>query len=322
LVGILVLPIFSLGQTIGQTQVGQAQAGQAQIPSLSQIDCSQYTNTQEKLMCTYFNTLLQLYTLLIQQLQAKIVNQPVQSIQPTEPNKSYITVLSPNGGETYFLGSTQNIRWISSGDISLVNIELVSVSNLGRELMETRSITFSPIFNKGYYSWTIPRCTTGQECSSNFQIPPGKYYIKVSDANGNIFDMSDAPFSVVDSTNQSQSSITVVSLNGREKLEIGKTYEIKWYQQTSGDFYMHLERKRVSPYEYECSSNFCHFTGWAPFEHIDSIIDGRYDAGFHTVKWTIPYYIEPGNDYAICVSINSGYGERYDCSDTPFSIVK
>ena len=76
LVGILVLPTLSLGQT---------QAGQAQAHSLSQIDCSQYTNTQEKLMCTYFNTLLQLYTLLIQQLQAKIGTQPIQ--QPVEPVK-------------------------------------------------------------------------------------------------------------------------------------------------------------------------------------------------------------------------------------------
>jgi hypothetical protein len=103
-------------------------------------------------------------------------------------------------------------------------------------------------------------------------------------------------------------------------LEIGKTYEIKWYQQNPGDFYMHLERKKVFPYE--CSSNFCHFTGWAPFEHIDSIIDGRYGAGLHTVKWIIPDYIKPGDDYAIYVSINSEYGERYDFSDAPFSIVK
>jgi len=86
LVGILVLPTLSLGQTqTGQAQAGQMQADQAQVPSLSQIDCSQYTNTQEKLMCTYFNTLLQLYTLLIQQLQAKIGNQPIQ--QPVEPVK-------------------------------------------------------------------------------------------------------------------------------------------------------------------------------------------------------------------------------------------
>jgi len=74
LVGILVLPIFSLGQT--------------QNTTFSQIDCSQYTNTQEKLMCTYFNLLLQLYTLLIQQLQSRIgiqPGQPTQPIQPTQP---------------------------------------------------------------------------------------------------------------------------------------------------------------------------------------------------------------------------------------------
>ena len=69
LFGILVLPTLSLGQT--------------QNTTFSQIDCNQYTSQQEKLMCTFFNTMLQLYMLLLQQLQAKITNQPVQPIQPT-----------------------------------------------------------------------------------------------------------------------------------------------------------------------------------------------------------------------------------------------
>jgi hypothetical protein len=69
LVGILVLPTLSLGQT--------------QNTTFSQIDCSQYTSQQEKLMCTFFNTMLQFYMLLLQQLQARITNQPVQPIQPT-----------------------------------------------------------------------------------------------------------------------------------------------------------------------------------------------------------------------------------------------
>jgi hypothetical protein len=73
LVGILVLPTLSLGQT--------------QNTTFSQIDCSQYTSQQEKLMCTYFNLLLQLYTLLIQQLQSRIGIQPGQPVQPTEPTQ-------------------------------------------------------------------------------------------------------------------------------------------------------------------------------------------------------------------------------------------
>jgi len=89
LVGILVLPIFSLGQT-----TGQAQAGQAQAPSLSEIDCSQYSNTQEKLLCSYFNTLLKFYTLLIKQLQVKI-SQPVQPISPVQPSSEPPKLIKP-----------------------------------------------------------------------------------------------------------------------------------------------------------------------------------------------------------------------------------
>jgi len=38
------------------------------------LNCSQYSSSKDKLMCNYFNTLLQLYNLLIKLLQAKISN--------------------------------------------------------------------------------------------------------------------------------------------------------------------------------------------------------------------------------------------------------
>jgi hypothetical protein len=119
---------------------------------------------------------------------------------------------------------------------------------------------------------------------------------------------------------RTQAIIQVISPNGGEKLEIGKTYEIRWYQQTSGDVLVHLERKKSHPYE--CSSNFCHFSGWAQFEHVDNIIDGEFNAGLHTIKWLIPNNIEPGEDYAICALISNGFGQKYDCSDAPFTILK
>jgi len=110
LVGILILPTLSLGQTqTGQAQAGQMQAGQTQAPSLSQIDCSQYTNTQEKLMCTYFNTLLQLYISLVQKLQAKYKQvQNISSIPNSTYSTSFNVWLKTIGGEkSDFINSIQ-----------------------------------------------------------------------------------------------------------------------------------------------------------------------------------------------------------------------
>jgi hypothetical protein len=325
LVGILVLPTFSLGQT--------------QNTTFSQIDCSQYTSQQEKLMCTYFNLLFQLYTLLIQQLQSRIgiqPGQPVQLVEPTllpttcvdrEGEAPVITSIYPTSGP---VGTKVEIRGCNLAGFE-GDLDVVFVRSDGKEIPlyggnwhpgyggETRRgkiiiVTVESYCPDGHifgrYSGIVSPCET-------VEATPGVYKVYANPFGKR---SNPATFTITPSQPVQQNRpITVLSPNGGEKLEIGKTYEIKWYQQTSGDFSMHLERKRVFP---ECSSNFCHFTGWAPFEHIDSIIGGRYDAGFHTVKWIIPDYIKPGNDYAICVSINSEYGERDDCSDAPFSIVK
>jgi len=192
LVGILVLPIFSLGQTTGQVQAGQMQAGQAQVPSLSQIDCSQYTNTQEKLMCTYFNTLLQLYTLLIQQLQAKIGNPPIQQpvepvkpIQPIQPNQPSITILSPNGGELFYIGKDILVRF------SKTNLSPDSQLSLLVRLRNTQT-------NTEYALTNINTKDTEFTVNIPSNIPFGSYVLELKGYYENVllFDKSDAPFLV------------------------------------------------------------------------------------------------------------------------------
>lgn len=109
--------------------------------------------------------------------------------QETPPQESpSIKVLSPNGGESWMLGSTQTIRWISAGNISQVTISLVPIDpSIGTRLLGT-------VANGGSFSWTIPNCYQGNECSSNFQIPTGNYKIQISGSG--ISDQSDAPFTI------------------------------------------------------------------------------------------------------------------------------
>jgi hypothetical protein len=118
--------------------------------------------------------------------------------------------------------------------------------------------------------------------------------------------------------------IKVISPNGGEVWQKGNTYEIVWEQKVGGTFEIHLERKKSHPYE--CSSNFCHFSSWAPLEHVDYIGSGLGNAGKNVFRWTIFRWIinsqiQPGNDYAVCVQVEYK-GFNYDCSDAPFRIVE
>jgi hypothetical protein len=125
---------------------------------------------------------------------------PVSTSTKT-PTRSFITVLSPNGGEQWAKGSTQTIRWSTTKDISRVSILLVPVNPAFYSGIDVRTLA-ADVANTGSYSWTIPNCGPGNECSSNFEISTGNYYIRVIDSStnvamANVSDDSDAPFSIV-----------------------------------------------------------------------------------------------------------------------------
>lgn len=95
---------------------------------------------------------------------------------------SILTVTSPNGGESWAVGSKQNITWTSTGSVKPANvkIELLKSGFLAKTIDTTTS-------NDGTYSWTVPTSLT---------LGAG-YTIKISDTkNYNTFDMSDASFTI------------------------------------------------------------------------------------------------------------------------------
>jgi hypothetical protein len=93
---------------------------------------------------------------------------------------SSITVLSPNGGETFLQGSTHNITWTST-NVNNVMIELYNL-DVGWHL------TYSTSALGGSYSWEIP---------SSFSVG-SKYRIKIWDTtNVSVVDTSDNYFKIV-----------------------------------------------------------------------------------------------------------------------------
>lgn len=131
----------------------------------------------------------------------------------TIPLNPAILVTSPNGGESWEQGSTQNITWTATDFTENVKIEL----NDGAKAI-TLLATDIPA-TAGTWSWTIP---ADQAVGSN-------YTIIVSDAvDGVPTDVSDAPFSIVALPSPAQIVITEIMYNppetGNDSLEYIELY--------------------------------------------------------------------------------------------------
>lgn len=121
-----------------------------------------------------------------------------------------ITVSSPNGGETWEGGTSQNITWTSTGSIADVKLEY-STDNGGNWTVITASTS-----NSGSYNWSVPNS------------PSGNCLVKVSDTAGSATDQSNAVFTISD-----QRTVTVTSPNSWQRWYIDSTYTITWT--TTGD---------------------------------------------------------------------------------------
>ena len=127
-----------------------------------------------------------------------------------------IIVTSPNGYESWQLGSNHNITWTSSGTIANVKIEYST--NYGGDY----STIIASTANTGTYAWTVPN-TPSTQC-----------LIRISDAaNAATSDSSNTVFSIVPST---VPTITITSPNGGEERANGCYLDIQWdYSNITGN---------------------------------------------------------------------------------------
>jgi C1A family cysteine protease len=127
------------------------------------------------------------------------------------PVSGSITLRSPNGGESWTAGSSHEIVWNSTGDISQVTIKY-SLDN---------GVTWKRIVqstgNDGSYNWVVPG-KASDDCLVRVTAND-------SDLDPKPSDESDAVFSIVPS---STPSIRVISPNGGEQLVVGTRHTITW----------------------------------------------------------------------------------------------
>ncbi|MDP2983870.1 MAG: T9SS type A sorting domain-containing protein, partial [Candidatus Latescibacter sp.] len=117
-----------------------------------------------------------------------------------------IRVTSPNGGETWTVGTTKNVTWTSS---SVTNVKIEYSTNNGSTWL---TIIASTTASAGSYAWLVPGVTSTQ-C-----------LVRISDAaNAAVNDVSDGVFAI-----SPAGKITVTAPNGGERWPVGISQAITW----------------------------------------------------------------------------------------------
>lgn len=121
---------------------------------------------------------------------------------------------APNGGQTWTIGTVQNITWTPSTYYSNVDIEYSTNNGSTWTTIVTNDA------NDGTYAWTIPNAPTSQAL------------VRVSNnANPSINDVSNAVFSIV------PGSVTITQPNGGETLYACQSYQIRWTSSGTSGFW-------------------------------------------------------------------------------------
>ncbi|MCJ7792121.1 MAG: agmatine deiminase family protein, partial [Dehalococcoidia bacterium] len=91
--------------------------------------------------------------------------------------------LKPNGGETFGVGQTKQIKWIANDDVGITSVDLYYSTNGGTSW--TTIATGEP--HDGYYTWTVPSAESTQ-C---------RIRVVVHDGSGNTYeDVSNSNFTI------------------------------------------------------------------------------------------------------------------------------
>ncbi len=200
-------------------------------------------------------------------------------------NRISVSVVFPNGAETWSAGSTQTIRWGCIGNPgSFVKIELLKGGVVNRTISSFASTS------SGSCNWKIP----------STQASGSDYSVRItSKSNSSYTDTSDNNFTIV---GPPPPLITVVSPNGGDTWMAGSMQRVQWsYAGNLGSF-VKVELLKGGVVNRTITS----------FASIGGGGNGSYN-------WTIPSNQVSGSDYRIRV-MSRRDGAYTDTSDSDFSI--
>lgn len=122
-----------------------------------------------------------------------------------------LTLTSPNGGENWPAGSTQNVTWTYSGipDTAFIKLVLFKDGNKIGNIVQNVSI------RAGSYSWRVGDHEEGAAAAG------GGYRIRIRDMNGTYpLDESNNPFTIASSSERPDFETTYIYWEGRLKAEV------------------------------------------------------------------------------------------------------
>ena len=148
------------------------------------------------------------------------VSVSVPSSNVTQPS---ITVISPNGGESWKAGETHNITWTSTGLDSGSQIQIgLRDSRYDPNIGSGEQTLVYSMNNTGSYSWVIPQQVMNGGGSNVYKVVAYIANKDIADLGDNYFTIN-PPAAVV--TNP---SITITSPNGGETFTSSQSIPVKW----------------------------------------------------------------------------------------------
>lgn len=216
-----------------------------------------------------------------------------------------ITVLSPNGGETFRLGDTMRINWIPQVP-GVSAIQFISIDNTDNNYnnyyVYGAKVLGDPTNTNGYWDYQIP--------SASYLFSPGKYKIRIFD-NNNVQDDSDNYFTIA----AQAPIIKVLEPNGGENFKIGDIVPIQWSVQNSPTGYVAkigLQSVQTGLFVDSPTQGYCDLAG------------GCVALTAGPIYYSIPASVAPGS-YKIVIDCWKANSEVSDCSasdssDAPFTI--
>ncbi len=134
---------------------------------------------------------------------------PLPVVQHDADDPPAISVVVPNGGETWQAGRTYSVTWSSEGPVSAVDIALLHGG-------QVCAILANSLPNTGIFEWPCTRC--GQDSLG--------YQIRVADAASGLLDVSDLPFAVT--VLDQACTLEVTEPGGDGTWLVGDTMHIAW----------------------------------------------------------------------------------------------
>jgi hypothetical protein len=220
--------------------------------------------------------------------------------------KPTITVISPNGGETWKEGESRVIN-LSYNNMASGNVNIF----LGNQNLVKCQIAYTPL--NGAINITVPKIG-GSNCP-NIPAPTSgtglyKLYVIATGNGGTIVgDESDNYFTISVPTVVVQPSITVTSPNGGENWQAGTTHNITW----SSAGLLSTDSINIRLVNYASSSP------------VYTVVANSLAGNLNSYNWTVPSNITAGQYYKISLgviryTVSSTTNQASDLSNNYFTI--